>query len=79
MMAKRQAEAHLPADRWINPLAWTQAFDRMQEKLFADFLKRPASTWTALVAMTQDPELRRPPTRHWITNDSFFDYLGLTG
>ena len=30
-------------------------------------------------AMTQDPELRRPPTRHWITNDSFFDYLGLTG
>jgi len=81
MMSKRQAEAHLPADRWINPMAWTQFwtlyFDRLIEKYLGAFLKPLGHSWQTLVAMTLDPEVKRPPTRHWITNDSFCDYAEL--
>lgn len=81
MMSKRQAEAHLPADRWINPMAWTQVwilyFDRLVEKCLGGFHRALGHSWHHLVAMTLDPELKRPPTRHWITNESFCDYVGV--
>ena len=67
----------------MNPMAWTQIwtqyFDHLLEKVYADFLKQPARTWAALVAMAQDPEMRRPPTRHWIMDDSFCDFVGVHG
>ena len=81
MMAKRKAEAELPRERWINPFAWTQHWILYMSKVVEQFLfgRRPSQTqtWRHLAMLTMDPELRRPPTRFWITNTSFCDFAVL--
>ena len=63
MRAKIQAERHLPAGRWINPLLWVKVWRERIGDLLVGWLSgrrtRSGVTWKRLALLAMDPNKKR--------------------